>query len=174
VPVGPLRGIADGHGLIALEFDPTGDADALLAHLRHRWTEPGTRPAEPRVGPSPVLRQLQNELSEYFAVRRVRFDVPVHTVMGTAFERSAWAALCDIPFGQTRTYGQQAAMLGNPSATRAVGRANGANPVAIVVPCHRVIGAGGALTGFGGGLDRKAWLLRHEARHAPGGGRLFC
>jgi O-6-methylguanine DNA methyltransferase len=81
---------------------------------------------------------------------------------GTAFQRAAWAALRAIPVGQTRSYGAQAASIGKPAAVRAIGLANGANPIGIATPCHRVIGAGGALTGYGGGVERKAWLLRHE------------
>jgi methylated-DNA-[protein]-cysteine S-methyltransferase len=87
---------------------------------------------------------------------------------GTAFQEAAWAALRAIPAGATRSYAQQAAAIGRPRAVRAVGRANGDNPVAIVTPCHRVIGAGGDLTGFGGGLHRKRWLLEHEGALARG------
>lgn len=88
-------------------------------------------------------------------------DIPWR-VAGTAFQRQVWAALTEIPAGETRTYSQQAARIGRPAAVRAVGLANGANPIGIVIPCHRVIGANGSLTGFGGGIERKRWLLAHE------------
>ena len=93
-------------------------------------------------------------------------DVPWQ-VVGTDFQRQVWQALTEIPAGETRTYSQQAARIGRPAAVRAVGLANGANPIGIVIPCHRVIGANGSLTGFGGGLGRKRWLLAHEADNAP-------
>ena len=90
------------------------------------------------------------------------FDVTVR-MRGTDFQRATWDQLCGIPYGETISYGELAARMGRPSASRAVGLANGRNPIAIVVPCHRVIGANGTLTGYGGGLDRKRWLLEHEA-----------
>lgn len=105
-----------------------------------------------------VRRQLQ----EYFAGTRQVFDLPL-APQGTAFQQQVWAALCAIPFGETRSYGEQARSIGNENAVRAVGLANGKNPIAIIVPCHRVIGAKGTLTGYAGGLERKRWLLAHEA-----------
>jgi len=101
------------------------------------------------------------QLNEYIAGDRVDFDVPLDLV-GTEFQVQAWRALADIPFGSTATYAQQAASIGRPTATRAIGAANGRNPVVVVLPCHRVIGADGSLTGFGGGLPVKKWLLEHE------------
>ncbi len=101
------------------------------------------------------------QLLEYFERRRTRFELPLAPV-GTLFQQRVWAALLDIPFGVTISYGELAARLGDPKASRAVGLANGRNPISIIVPCHRVIGANGNLTGYGGGLDRKEWLLRHE------------
>ena len=109
----------------------------------------------------PHLVRLAEELTEYFDGSRRTFSVPV-APDGTAFQRRAWEYLQAIPFGQTRSYGQQARGLGDAKAVRAVGQANGANPVAIVIPCHRVIGASGALTGFAAGIERKRWLLAHE------------
>lgn len=109
----------------------------------------------------PVLVQAVRELTEYFAGTRQRFDVPVETA-GTEFQQSVWQALRGIPYGETINYGEQARRIGKPSAVRAVGGANGRNPVGIIVPCHRVVGADGSLTGFGGGMDAKAWLLAHE------------
>jgi methylated-DNA-[protein]-cysteine S-methyltransferase len=113
----------------------------------------------------PVPGLYSNALEAYFAgdfepIAKIK----VRTA-GTPFQQQVWSALCEIPAGTTLSYGQLAAKLGNPSASRAVGRANGLNPVAIVVPCHRVIGANGSLTGFGGGIERKKWLLDHEAAH---------
>jgi methylated-DNA-[protein]-cysteine S-methyltransferase len=106
----------------------------------------------------PVLLEAECQLKEYFAGRRRAFALPLD-LSGTAFQRRVWNALLSIPFGQTRSYRQIAQQIGQPGAARAVGAANGSNPVSIVAPCHRVIGSSGALTGFAGGLDVKAWLL---------------
>ena len=106
--------------------------------------------------------ELIAQLDEYFAGRATAFDIPLSTA-GTEFQCRVWAALREIPHGETISYGELASRLGMPGASRAVGLANGRNPIAIVIPCHRVIGADGRLTGYGGGLERKAWLLRHEA-----------
>lgn len=115
---------------------------------------------------SPVPRVIADALSSYFGgALDALARVPIWCG-GTDFERTVWAALTTIPAGTTQTYGELAKSLGRPSASRAVGRANGANPLGVVVPCHRVIGASGALTGYAGGLERKAWLLAHEARAA--------
>jgi methylated-DNA-[protein]-cysteine S-methyltransferase len=111
-------------------------------------------------------RKLAGQLAEYFAGKRRRFEVPLD-LRGTAFQLRVWKALCEIPYGETRSYGQIARALGLPRAARAVGRANATNPVAIVVPCHRVIGSNKALTGYGGGLHRKKALLELEARINP-------
>src|SRR6476661_5039700 len=102
------------------------------------------------------------QLAEYFDGRRREFDLPL-ALNGPPFQRQAWEALRDIPYGETVTYGEQARRIGHPDAARAVGAANGQNPIAVIVPCHRVIGAGGALTGFGGGIERKRLLLDLEA-----------
>jgi len=109
----------------------------------------------------PVLQQARRELDEYFTGRRRAFSLPL-APRGTDFQKQAWAALLTIPFGETRTYAQQAQTIGRPKAVRAVGTANGKNPIGIVVPCHRVIGANGTLTGYAGGLDNKAFLLSLE------------
>ncbi|TNF36939.1 MAG: methylated-DNA--[protein]-cysteine S-methyltransferase [Deltaproteobacteria bacterium] len=146
-PLGPLGLVATHEALVRVDFDPAGVA-------------PDERPA-----PS-VLLQARRELEEYFAGQRRTFDVPTR-LDGTPFQRAVWAALRDIPWGQTVSYGELARRLGRPTASRAVGAANGANPVPIIVPCHRVIGANGALTGYGGGEDRKRWLLAHEGQETP-------
>jgi methylated-DNA-[protein]-cysteine S-methyltransferase len=109
----------------------------------------------------PVFLQLRQELAEYFAGTRKNFTVKL-APEGTEFQKAAWNALTNIPFGETRSYGEQAAAIGNPKAVRAIGAANGRNPIGIVIPCHRVIGANGTLTGYAGGLDKKAFLLRLE------------
>lgn len=101
------------------------------------------------------------QLNEYFAKKRTMFDVPLDTT-GTVFQQSVWQALLTVPFGQSQTYGYIANQLNNPKAVRAVGAANGKNPISIIVPCHRIIGANAKLTGYAGGLDRKLWLLKHE------------
>jgi methylated-DNA-[protein]-cysteine S-methyltransferase len=106
---------------------------------------------------------VREQLAEYFAGERQQFDVPIKLV-GTPFQQRVWQELERIPFGTTITYAQLAQRVGKPTASRAVGNANGRNPVSIIVPCHRVIGADGSLTGYAGGLDRKRWLLDHEAR----------
>lgn len=143
-PVGRLLLTGDGTALTGLY---------LAEHLRR----------ELALGPrdddafAPVARQLE----EYFAGRRVSFDVPLAPV-GTAFQQRVWQLLGQIEYGTSRSYGELARELGNPNAARAVGLANGRNPISILVPCHRVIGSRGALTGYSGGLTNKQWLLRHE------------
>lgn len=127
-----------------------------------------------RHGPDPAtlgearpdgLPAVREQLEAYFDGTLTTFDLPL-AARGTAFQERVWAALRDIPYGTTSSYGELAAAIGRPAASRAVGLANGRNPVSIVVPCHRVVGAGGALTGYGGGLERKRHLLTHERRHA--------
>ncbi|MFP8965242.1 methylated-DNA--[protein]-cysteine S-methyltransferase [Pokkaliibacter sp. CJK22405] len=113
----------------------------------------------------PLLIQAKLQLEEYFAGKRQSFDLPL-AKRGTAFQQKVWASLQRIPFNQTRNYRQLAEMLEQPSAVRAVANANGRNPFTLIVPCHRVIGSDGSLTGYAGGLDRKAWLLKHEGLHA--------
>lgn len=108
-----------------------------------------------------VLARAAAQLTEYFAGERRDFDLPLAPI-GTEFQRTVWHALADIPFGATCSYGDLARVVGRPSASRAVGAANGKNPISIILPCHRVIGASGELTGYGGGLPMKRWLLDHE------------
>jgi len=116
------------------------------------------RQEDANAGPLPeAVRQLE----EFFAGKRREFDLPLR-LNGTPFQQRVWRALTEIPYGETWSYGELAKRIGNPNASRAVGLANGRNPVSIVVPCHRVIGADGSLTGYGGGLPRKQWLLAHE------------
>ncbi|HVV57493.1 MAG TPA: methylated-DNA--[protein]-cysteine S-methyltransferase [Gaiellaceae bacterium] len=127
-----------------------------------RWTCDGLHTG----GSCGVLDETARQLAEYFAGSRTAFDLPLDLV-GTPFQLAAWRALADIPYGSTVTYAEQAARIGRPLAIRAVGAANGANPVPIVLPCHRIVGADGSLTGFGGGLELKRFLLDHEAAQRP-------
>ncbi|MEU3689853.1 methylated-DNA--[protein]-cysteine S-methyltransferase [Streptomyces narbonensis] len=136
--------------------------DGVLSRLH--MTGQRHRPPEETFGepdPRPFGETIR-QLDAYFAGELTEFDLPLHLV-GTPFQLRVWEELCRIPYGETRTYGELAEALGNPNASRAVGLANGKNPVGIVVPCHRVVGAGGGLTGYGGGLDRKQRLLALEA-----------
>ena len=143
-PVGPLLARVDGRKLIELSFS------------RNR-AEAGSSEVV-----DDVLRDTIAQLGEYFKGRRRAFDLPLE-LRGPGFNRRVWTALCDIPYGQTISYGQLAKNVGDPDAARAVGSANGANPIAIIVPCHRVIGADGSLVGYGGGLKRKQTLLDLES-----------
>ena len=113
------------------------------------------------MNPSELTQRCQQQLNEYFAGQRRVFDLPLEP-QGTPFQRSIWVCLLRIPFGQTASYRAIAEMANNRQAVRAVGAANGKNPIGIIVPCHRVIGSDGTLTGYAGGLERKAWLLEHE------------
>jgi methylated-DNA-[protein]-cysteine S-methyltransferase len=115
------------------------------------------------VSDDPRFERVVAQLTEYFAGRRTDFDLDLRPDGGSPFERRVWAALLDIPYGETASYGEIAARIGHPGKARAVGRANGRNPIAIVCPCHRVIGSDGSLTGYGGGLDKKRTLLDLEA-----------
>jgi len=155
-PLGTLLLVCDGAGRVrALDF---GDHESRMLRLLRRHQ--GARGDTLAEGRAP--RAVADALGAYFAGRLDAVDgLRVHTG-GTDFQRRVWAALRTIPPGATTSYGRLAAALGRPAAARAVGLANGANPVGIVVPCHRVIGANGALTGYGGGIERKRWLLEHE------------
>lgn len=135
------------------------DEDALVAvDLRQQQDTRYTHAIEQ---PTPVLKIAAQQLGEYFNGQRKRFDVPLR-FDGTPFQQQAWQALLDIPFGETRSYSEQAQAIGNPKAVRAIGLANSRNPIAIIVPCHRVIGKSGQLTGYAGGLALKQFLLQHE------------
>ncbi len=149
--------ITDGSALIGLYFD---------GHRRRpRLTDPG-----PRIDDS--FSAATRQLVEYFPGKRREFDLEL-APRGSAFEKQVWALLTKIPYGETRTYGQLAAELGDPRAAQAVGSANGWNPISIIVPCHRVIAASGSLTGYAGGLDRKRLLLTLEEPPPAHDGRLF-
>lgn len=156
-PIGPLTLVGDGAALIGLYFD---------GHLRTpRITDLGPRDDD-------GFENAERQLGEYFAGTRREFDLEL-APRGSAFEKQVWALLTKIPYGETRTYGQLAAELGDPGAAQAVGNANGWNPISVVVPCHRVVGTSGGLTGYAGGLDRKRFLLSLEEPPAAEVGRLF-
>jgi len=146
-PVGPILLARVETGLTHIMFH----GSKYPARIREGWR----KDAAP-------LRDAVDQLRAYFAGERFNFDLPL-AAGGTPFQKKVWAALCEIPCGETRSYGEQAASIGLPDASRAVGAANGRNPIAIVIPCHRVIGANGKLTGYAGGLNIKQALLEHEA-----------
>ena len=146
-PLGELVLTASNIALIGVYF-PTSHREAWLE-------DDGHGPA------SELLARARRQLTEYFARTRTTFELPLDPA-GTIFQREVWDLLRTIPYGTTTSYGELARHLGDPRATRAVGAATGKNPIPIIVPCHRVVGANGYLTGFGGGLDRKRWLLEHE------------
>ena len=150
-PLGPLEIVAGDAGITALNFVSRSKGPAS------KTSESAARP--------PLLVEAVRELEEYFAGERRVFTVRLD-LRGTPFELAVWRALLQVPFGQTVSYGELGRSVGKPGAARAVGGANHRNPVSIIVPCHRVIGADGGLTGYGGGLWRKEWLLEHERRHA--------
>jgi methylated-DNA-[protein]-cysteine S-methyltransferase len=156
-PMGDILLMHDGERLAALEF---GDHEDRLRKLAARYLDDTTFVRTDEVS------HFAKALRAYFAGDIQAIDTLETCALGTEFQAKCWAALRKIPPGETRSYSQQATMIGNPKAVRAVGLANGANPIGIVVPCHRVVGADGTLTGYGGGLPRKKWLLEHEAKWA--------
>ncbi len=137
-------------GLIEIGGTPDGITSLFFVEERR-----------PEVATNDVCEEAVRQISGYFAGTRQEFDLPI-AFSGTEFQRQVWQELQRIPFGQTASYGDLARAIGKPSAVRAVGAANGDNPISIIVPCHRVIGSDGGLTGYGGGLERKEWLLKHE------------
>ena len=148
-PVGELRVVVSDRGVRAILWEVDD----------HRVPIEDPEPID--AADDPVADAAVRQITEYFEGDRTEFDLPIDLV-GTEFQVLAWEALSRIPFGETRSYGQQAAGIGRPSAVRAIGAANGRTPVRIIVPCHRVVGADGSLTGFAGGLDAKKYLLAHE------------
>ncbi len=152
-PVGKLKLIASDKGLCALLF-ATGRSNKEFEQRNVVKDDS-----------HPILKRTEKQLAEYFAGKRTSFDVPLEG-KGTVFQMKAWKELSKIPYGETITYGQQAKGMGDSKKARAVGMANGRNPISIIVPCHRVVGANGSLTGFGGGLKTKEFLLNLEKKHA--------
>lgn len=149
-PVGALKLVASDKGLAAILWENDSPRRVPMTGLIED-------------GKHPVLLKAEHQLKEYFTGSRKTFDLPLD-MRGTTFQKDVWEALLAIPYGETRSYGQLAKQLGRPSASRAVGAANGRNPISIVVPCHRVVGSSGKLTGFAGGLDVKARLLDLEKK----------
>lgn len=147
-PIGELTLVASSSGLRAVLWPDDAGRVRLPASLLDNSDHP-------------VLIACRGQLEEYFAGTRTTFDLPLD-LRGTEFQRTAWTALAEIPYGSTISYREQATRIGRPRAVRAIGTANGRNPISIVLPCHRVVGTNGSLTGFAGGLDAKAWLLNHE------------
>jgi methylated-DNA-[protein]-cysteine S-methyltransferase len=150
-PLGPLLLAAEEGALTLLWMSPLPERKAGAVDARDRA----------------VLAAAGEQLDAYFGGDLMDFDLPL-APRGTSFQQRVWEALVEIPFGETVSYGSLATRLGRPGAARAVGLANGSNPISIIIPCHRVIGSDGRLTGYGGGIDRKAWLLDHEAGRGPG------
>jgi methylated-DNA-[protein]-cysteine S-methyltransferase len=157
-PIGRLLLTSDGTSLTGLYMEPHRHGPEN-AESREGWVR------DDEAAPLPLARQ---QLTDYFAGSRQRFDLPL-AAQGTAFQQRVWKELLEIPFGQTWSYGELARRIGQPNASRAVGLANGRNPISIIVPCHRVIGANGKLVGYGGGLERKTWLLQLERGDAAAG-----
>jgi methylated-DNA-[protein]-cysteine S-methyltransferase len=145
-PLGRVLVVSSGGSLVGLYFDGHERTPSVPDHA---------------TGSSELLNSIGNQLDEYFRGARTRFDLPLR-LEGTPFQIAVWSAVIDIPYGQTSAYGRVAERVGRPRAARAVGAANGQNPISIVVPCHRLVGANGALTGYGWGLDRKRSLLELE------------
>jgi methylated-DNA-[protein]-cysteine S-methyltransferase len=158
-PVGPLKLVASEKGLAAILWKNDSPRRVRLDNVVEDAT-------------NPILLETERQLGEYFAGHRKAFDLQLDFA-GTEFQRRVWAALLTIPFGETRSYAQIAKQIGSPEAVRAVGAANGRNPISIIAPCHRVIGSSGQLTGFAGGLETKARLLALEAAPRPQSLALF-
>ena len=150
-PVGKLKLVASNKGLVAILWENDKANRVRLGELVRRHSHP-------------VLIKAERQLGEYFAGKRRSFSIALD-MRGTSFQKNVWEALLAIPYGETRSYRDLAKKLGNPEATRAVGAANGRNPISIIVPCHRVIGSNGKLTGFAAGLETKARLLQLEQGH---------
>ena len=178
-PIGPLTLVADDIGLRAVTWPDEdgarvglagqlGGADALNASAPSADGDANFDTSSNSGSATAVatLDATEAQLREYFAGERQTFELPMHLV-GTEFQQDTWRSLAQIPYGQTVSYGEQAERLGRPTAVRAVGAANGRNPLSIVLPCHRVVGANGDLTGFAAGLDTKRWLLAHESDQSP-------
>jgi methylated-DNA-[protein]-cysteine S-methyltransferase len=158
-PLGPMAIACSPSGLVALSLP--GERGFWLNHRPTALSEPAGGPPEAAVR---LVERVAAELAAYFAGRLRRFSVPI-APPGTPFQRAVWQAVAAVPYAETRSYSAIAAEIGRPEAARAVGHANGANPLPIVVPCHRLVGANGSLTGYAGGLAMKRWLIEHERGH---------
>lgn len=154
-PLGPMMVGVTNEGLCLLEFTDRKMIETQIATLKKRFD------SEMVTGKHPMIDQVDTQLKEYFEGNRKNFDIPL-VVPGTDFQMKAWEALTKVPFGTTRSYKQQSSVVGNVKAVRAVARANGENRISIIIPCHRIIGSDGSIVGYGGGIHRKQWLLKHE------------
>lgn len=157
-PIGPMMAIASGKGVCLLEFTDRRKLETELKQIRNHYK------SNILPGKNKIIDELKFQLEEYFAGKRKKFSIPVEAP-GSEFQKNVWKILMTIPYGETRSYKKQAELLGNPKAVRAVANANGANRISIIIPCHRVIGEDGKLTGYGGGLWRKNWLLNLEGKN---------
>ncbi len=158
-PVGKMRIGGTDDGICLFDFQYRKSIDSIMARIERILDD---RFAE---ADHPHFHMLESQMAEYFAGSRQVFDLPL-LLLGTPFQKSVWEGLQQIPYGETRSYKQQSIFLGNEKAIRAVAGANGENGIAIIIPCHRVIGENGSLIGYGGGLQRKKWLLDHERKHS--------
>ncbi len=167
-PVGKMLMGATDEGICLFDFQYRKSIESIMKRIE---TNSGEKFEE---GEHPYFGLLEGQINEYFTGTRKEFDLPLH-LLGTPFQKSVWQGLLKIPYGETRSYKQQSIFLGNEKAIRAVAGANGENGIAIIIPCHRVIGEDGSLTGYGGGLQRKKWLLDLERKHSgkSGQGELF-
>jgi methylated-DNA-[protein]-cysteine S-methyltransferase len=161
VPFGLLFAEVTDRGLRRLDF-LGAIREPPLKRAEDRRQEVSAEPMSP--AEIAIAGRLETQLAEYFAGERRGFDVPLDLAGGSEFRRRVWQVVAGIPYGKTLSYAEVAAMAGNPNAYRAAGSACGANPIVIIIPCHRVVGSDRRLHGFGGGLDTKAWLLQHEGR----------
>lgn len=159
-PLGSMIAIADEKALFLLEFLKSKGLESNILRLQK-----ATQSCLDE-GRTAITIMAEQELEAYFHGKLTRFSTPVHFT-GTAFQEKVWHALTQIPYAETRSYSEQAGLIGHPSSCRAVANANGANPLAILVPCHRIINHDGKLGGYAGGIERKTWLLQHEKLHQP-------
>lgn len=157
-PLGPILAIADEEKLYLLEFEKSRGLEREIERLRHLTSSTIVQ------GITAPISSIESELKAYFEGSLKTFKTPIH-ILGSPFQKKVWQALMEIPYGQTRSYGEQAKAIKKPTACRAVAGANGANQLAIIIPCHRIIQTNGSLGGYGGGIERKQWLLDHEKRH---------
>jgi len=163
-PVGKMRIGATDEGICLFDFQYRRSIDSIMKRIENQSGDTFTEEEHPH------FTLLEQQISEYFTGTRKEFDLPLH-LLGTPFQKSVWEGLLKIPYGETRSYKQQSIFLGNEKAIRAVAGANGENGIAIIIPCHRVIGENGSLVGYGGGLQRKKWLLDHERKHSGKNGQ---
>ena len=159
-PLGKMKAAATDDGICLFDFRYRRMIDSIMNRIIN-----GLGADEVTEAHHPHFDTLKKQVDEYFAGQRKEFDLPLHLV-GTDFQKRVWNGLLEIPYGETRSYKQQSIFLGNEKAIRAVAGANGENGIAIIIPCHRVIGENGSLTGYGGGLPKKKWLLDHELKYS--------